>query len=437
MTVAAKTAALESPSTNPPATSSKNSHRRRRWWRWLVGGFVALVLFVAFLPTLAALPMFRSLLFSAVFRGLNERVTVDRLSLGWFSPIRAGGVQLHGDEGSTPALAIDEIAGDASLWKIITGKELGEFQILQPQVFVQFDESGSNWGRLIKELHGTPKLDKAVRLKIVDAKVSLQGASSPQPWSLDKLSTSVAFSPAIANSYGVPLIQGDKLTLLNKAELTPELCNDLLKYIVPSLAGVAKTSGQVSLEVDEYLWPIGKPSEANVKGRLTLHSVDMGPGSIADSLAGAMQGLNLPASLKVAQDDTVTFWVENGRVHHQDFAFGLIDLQPDRLIRTHGSVGFDQTLDVVIDMPIIGSAYLPEGPLRESLMKKNLTIEVGGTLQAATTKFRLPADADFSPALKAVGDFWKRRQEQIRDKPQQRGLLRNRRKADDSTAPKQ
>jgi hypothetical protein len=188
--------------------------------------------------------------------------------------------------------------------------------------------------------------------------------------------------------------------------------------------------------VDQYSWPIGKPDAANVKGQLTLHSVDMGPGAIADSLSGVTQGLNLPASLKVAQDDTVTFWIEKGRVHHKDFAFGLIDLQPDRLIRTHGSVGFDQTLDVVIDMPVIGSAYLPEGDLRDALMKKNLTIEVTGTLQAAKPKLRLPADTDLSPVLKGIGDLLERRQERLRENPPQRpGILRNRRRTGEESKP--
>jgi hypothetical protein len=107
-------------------------------------------------------------------------------------------------------------------------------------------------------------------------------------------------------------------------------------------------------------------------------------------------------------------------------------LQPDRLIRTEGSVGFDQTLDMVVDMPIVGSAYLPEGALRDALMKKNLTIEITGTLQAAKPKLRMPEGVDLSPVMKTFGDLMERRQERLRENPQPRpGILRNRRRGSD------
>ncbi len=408
--------------------SALMSPKRRYWLRWLAGALAVFTFLVAFLPTIAAWPMFRGLLFGVLFRGLNERVSVDHLSLGWFSSIYAEGVRLQGDSNQRPALSIDKVAGNTTLWNILTGKELGEFHVVQPEIFVQFDENGSNWGRLIKELHGTPKLDRAVKIKIVDAKVLLQGSSSPQPWALDKLNANIAFSPAIANPHGVPLIEGSKLSLLRETELTPEMCNDLLKYIVPSFAGVARASGRVSLEINDYVWPIGKPDTAKVEGRLTLHSVDVSPGSITDSLAGALQGMKLPTSLKVAQDDIVSFWIEQGRVYHKDFAFGLIDLQPDRLVRTHGSVGFDQTLDVVIEMPVIGSAYLPEGALRDALMQKSLTFELKGTFQDMQPRLRLPADGNLTPVLKTLGDLLERRQDKLRENPPRPGILRNRRR---------
>jgi hypothetical protein len=411
--------------------------RKRRWLRWLCGVFVALVLFIIFLPTLAALPIFRGALFSVLFPSLQQRVTLDELSLGWFSPIRAGGVRLQGDEGKTPALAIREIAGSATLWQMLTGGELGEFQISEPAVFVEFDQTGSNWERLIQEIHGSPQLDRTVKLKITDAKVSLQGPESPAPWSLDKLSTNVSFSPAVANKHGVPLIEGDKLVLLDKTELTPEICNDLLKYIVPAFAGVTRASGRVSLAIDDYSWPIGKPNEANVKGRLILHSVQMGPGAITSAMAkAALEGVKLPESMTVAQEDTVEFSIENGRVHHREFAFGLVDFQPDRLVRTHGSVGFDQTLDLHVQAPIPGAALLGEGTVRDALMKQVINVDFGGTLQQPTWKLGLNGGSGLDPSQvrNAIGDILERRRERLQETPPRPGLLRNRRRGGDDAA---
>ncbi|MCC7083985.1 MAG: hypothetical protein IT427_03135 [Pirellulales bacterium] len=427
--------AAESSNASRPTAAVAPPKRRRRWFRWVCGLTVGLILLVIFLPSLAALPMFRGLLFSALFRGLNERVTVDQLSLGWFAPVRAGGVRLQGDQGKPPALAIDEIAGNSTLWNMLTRGELGEFRVDAPQVFLQFDQDGSNWERLIKQFHGAPKLDRSIKLNIVDAKILLQGPTSPAPWSLDKINTHVDFSPAIANSLGVPLITGDKLALLHEAELTPELCNDLLKYIVPSLAGVTTASGRVSLDIDKYSWPVGKPDAANLTGRLTLHSVEIGPGVVTSALAkAAWQGIKIPTSMTVAQNDTVEFWIENGRVHHRDFAFGLIDWQPDRLVRTHGSVGFDQTLDLHMRAPIPGAALLPENALRESLMKQEINVDFGGTLGQPTWNVRLPGGIDLTPARKALGDAFERRRERIQNNPQRPGLFHNRRRGGDESS---
>jgi hypothetical protein len=249
------------------------------------------------------------------------------------------------------------------------------------------------------------------------------------------LNTNVAFSPAVANSHGVPLIEGDKLVLMDNTELTPEICNDLLKYIVPTFAGVTRAAGRVSLEIDAYSWPIGKPDKADVKGRLILHSVEIGPGAITSTLAkAALEGVNLPNSMKVAKDDTVEFSIENGRVRHREFAFGLIDFQPDRLVHTHGSVGFDQSLDLHVEAPIPGAALLGEGAVRDTLMKQTINADFSGTLQQPTIKFGLNGGNGIDPLQvpKAIGNIFERVREHRQENPTRPGLLRNRRRGGDA-----
>jgi hypothetical protein len=421
---------LSSARTSEPIATPK---RKRRWLRWLSALFVGLVLLVIFLPTLAALPIFRGALLAVLFPSLKQRVALDELSLGWFSPIRAGGIRLQGDEGKTPALTIRKISGNATLWQMLTGGELGEFQIAEPAVFVEFDQSGSNWERLIKEIHGSPKLDRTLKLQITDAKVSLQGPQSPQPWSLDKLNTNVAFSPAVANSHGVPLIEGDKLVLMNNTELTPEICNDLLKYIVPTFAGVTRTSGRVSLAIDDYSWPIGKPDEASVQGELTLHSVEIGPGTIASSLVTKVPGMNLPNTFKVVRDDVVPFWIENGRVYHKNFAIGLLDGQTEPLVATEGSVGFDQSLDVVAKVHLPFSKEAPEGTIRNVLANTTFTVALGGKFDSLQLK--LVPNGELTPLVNGAGDLIKRIQERNRENPDRPGLFRNRRRGNRDNPP--
>src|SRR5262249_27553807 len=219
-------------------------------------------------------------LLNLAFSRVNTQATVGELSLSWLSPIVMGDLKLQPENTDRAALSVPHIAGDLSLWRLLWGHNLGGFRITQPELYIHFDREGTNITRLIRGLAAISVSNRAAEFEISDGRLLLQGQSSTQPWPIDGVNLSLALSPASESAAGVPTIHGQQARLLNQVDLTPEMCNDLLKFITPPLFQATRTSGKVSLELDQFNWPLGKPDAAQLAGRLTLHSVEVVPGPI-------------------------------------------------------------------------------------------------------------------------------------------------------------
>ena len=155
-------------------------------------------------------------------------------------------------------------------------------------------------------------------------------------------------------------------------ELTPEMCNDLLKFITPPLFQATRTSGKVSLELDQFSWPLGKPDAAQLNGRLTLHSVDVVPGPVTQLLNSILQNKAAPLALQIAKDDVVAFNMHDGRVYHENLTFRLAAMQVELLVHSHGSVGLDESLDwfVEFQFPGLEAADLTGHPFMKLLSQQ-------------------------------------------------------------------
>ena len=123
--------------------------------------------------------------------------------------------------------------------------------------------------------------------------------------------------------------------LVQKVQINPEMCGSALQYIAPVLAGVTTAQGAFSIDLDDCRIPIGDLRKANIVGRITVHSVVIGPGPMIRELAMFMSR-EAPAQLQ--RESVVPFQMVNGRVYHKD-----LELQfPDITIRSSGWVGLDQ-----------------------------------------------------------------------------------------------
>ena len=92
--------------------------------------------------------------------------------------------------------------------------------------------------------------------------------------------------------------------------------------------------------------PIGDLKKANATGRLTIHSMAIGPGRMTHELATFLSR-ETPAQLR--NESVVPFQVVNGRVYHKDLEL----IFPDLTIRSSGSIGLiDDTMDITVQMPV-------------------------------------------------------------------------------------
>jgi len=170
---------------------------------------------------------------------------------------------------------------------------------------------------------------------------------------------------------------------IEKAQLTPEMCNLGIKYVVPVLADVTWVKGAMSLELDECRIPLDTPQDAHVVGRLEIEAVESGlQKGISDQVVAIVSRLDLarvPESVKLAQNSIVEFRVADGRIEHRDLAFGLPGINEDLVITTNGTVGMDSSLDLVATLPPFGE-WLGEGPIGQAMRSQRLSLPVTGTL---------------------------------------------------------
>ncbi|HEY2787381.1 MAG TPA: hypothetical protein VGJ05_20665 [Fimbriiglobus sp.] len=166
--------------------------------------------------------------------------------------------------------------------------------------------------------------------------------------------------------------------VIDRAKLTPAICADALGYVLPAIANAAKAEGLVSFDLTECRVPLDDPTKAAMKGTLTLHEVKVGPGPVAKEIAGLLGATDV--TLTLANEQPVGVHIEGGRVYHDNLS---IDVR-GYAVKTNGSVGFDGTLNLVVDLPLpsklIDSAIGNRPILKDALAKKRIRVTLGGTL---------------------------------------------------------
>ena len=372
---------IPKPGGSPVATGNqaKSPRKPRRWLRWTIAVASVILLVIFFLPNVVALPIFRQRLLDSVASRINAKATVGRLSLAWFSPVDAGEFTLQPDDSDRAALKIDQINGDTSLARLLFSQSLGNYRFVQPELYVEFDREGTNIGRLLRALAGATLVNRPAGVEVESGRLVLRGKNSPQPWTADKLNLKFDFIPAVQSQSGVSELRGGKTQLLQEMELTPDLCNELLQFVIPILARTTRVSGRISLELDQYNWPLGKSSATELKGHLTLHSVEAGAGELPRSIAELVAPGIADGTVEIAKEDVVPFSMHSGRVYHENLAFSLAGIQAT----SHGSVGLDESLDwfVEVEVPALEAVDATQHPILKALSQQRPTLHFTGRLQ--------------------------------------------------------
>ena len=158
--------------------------------------------------------------------------------------------------------------------------------------------------------------------------------------------------------------------------INPRMCDSALQYVAPVLAGVTSAEGRFSIELDGGRIPLGNFSAGELAGRMTVDSIQVGPGPLVRELAVVL-GYESPA--KIARDSVISFRMVDGRVYHRDLELVF----PDLTIRTYGSVGIgpaDRSLAIMAEMPIPPKLLRRHALLDTALRNQTIRLPIGGTL---------------------------------------------------------
>ena len=353
--------------------------RKRKIRRWIIGLVVGVLLLIVAAPYLAGMRPFRDMILRAALPPLDGTATARSASLGWFSPICFEGIEIRSPDGE-PVVSIDRFQGDRPLWRLLFGAgDLGRFEIQRPRLAVVATEQGTN----LREVFGTeepPRIDTdklpevSVQVAVSDAGFSFLGRGATEPWSVEGINVVLGYRPSAASSSGGPELVVEPVRVFDRTPITPQMCDDLLKYIAPVLAEATDVSGQVSIELDAWCVPLADLHQGHGSGRMTIHTVQLGAGPLVRQLAEA---LGLPPSVRLVDHSVIDFEMAGGRVHHRGLKFGL----PNLSVSTHGSVGLDQSLDLVAEITLAGQLTGDRsGPVIDFLQGKTLPVPIKGTL---------------------------------------------------------
>lgn len=370
---------------------------RRRWGRRLLVALtlvvLAALLVVGAAPYVIAHSNLRNAIVRAALRDMRGTITSGSAKLGWLSPIEFHEIEIR-DQADQPVLSIDAFRSDLPLWRLAFLRDnLGTFRCENPYAHVVVRPDGSNFKEVFArperdqdepdkptKLDGLPKLDVALRIK--DATISLARVDSdtapvdeqhdPGRWLARGINLTAGIERAVDDPTKAELYVQPGM-LIDQAVITPDVCHTWLKYVAPLLAGATTTEGSFSIDLDEWRVPLDHPEAGRLGGRFIIHSLNTTPGRVGQAIA---EFLRVPATVVSANESVVDFRMHDGRVHHRDLKLVLGGLP----VETRGSVGLDQTLDLLAKVTLPEFAN-QEAPVRRAISGRTIEIPIGGTLQ--------------------------------------------------------
>ena len=174
------------------------------------------------------------------------------------------------------------------------------------------------------------------------------------------------------------------VTLFDKQKLTPEVSDELLHLVAPTLGDLTGVHGEFSLSLDKFRIPLGVSGKEIAKkvemsGKLNLHHISASAKApvleATVKVLADMYGKKPSEIVRIIEDAEVRFQVRDGRIYHEGLRFGLPDIVPDLAVSSGGSVGLDHSLDIVLEVPriVVPGRTAPAGPKATAPVKLRVT----------------------------------------------------------------
>ena len=202
----------------------------------------------------------------------------------------------------------------------------------------------------------------------------IDGIAQTSPIDLNVSEGRVNLTPHLTFSDQGSVLTVEPGQIAQRIRISPRMCAGALQYIAPPLAGVATAEGTFSIEMENCRVPLDDPSKGDLSGRMIVHAVSIGPGPLIRELATA---LGFGKTAQLSRESVVPFRMVEGRVYHRDLELVF----PEVTMKTYGSVGLDQSLALMVEMPIPAKWRTGNPILDNAVQNKTIRIPIGGSLQ--------------------------------------------------------
>lgn len=191
-------------------------------------------------------------------------------------------------------------------------------------------------------------------------------------------------SPVIDFRSDQPQLIMSPTRIIDQVALTEVTAREWLKYVAPLVADSTSAQGVVTLDMENLKMPLLDPMDLQAQGAIQLDNVVLGAGPLAEQLIATVEQLR--AILRPESRDRdfrtwlrlnrqqIPFIVRDQQVYHENVTMVINDIT----VITQGSVGFDQSLNMLAEIPIDDS-WIEGRPLLAGLRGQRLRIPIGGT----------------------------------------------------------
>lgn len=398
----------------PPLTPPPSAwFRRRNILIVLILGMLALTVVVSLLPSVIASRLVINPLLARMLSN-DLQAEVGDVSLGWFSPLVVEALQVDGNPGGE-IFRIEKIETQRTLLGLLTNrKRIGRVQIEQPTVNLTVLEEGTNFQALIKALTPT---DRSKEKKIIDTeleawisglRLDIRKGEQTKPL----LATSLAdFSLFYSVVNDGPQLSLEQSVILDHADLTPELFEYGLQFVLPIVADATAIDGQISLTANSAHLPLHSILDFDADAVVTIHAVGVEAKSplikkISSTLAKIFRGPEVTRVLLVDGSE-IHVSVEDRFVRHEGVRFGLPQIDPELVLETSGTVGFDRSLDLMLNVPVPMQLLLsnPDQFAEGTSKIRSFSVPIKGTIDEPVIEWSA-AKSELLTLLSIASESW-------------------------------
>ncbi|MAT13871.1 MAG: hypothetical protein CMJ46_01215 [Planctomyces sp.] len=233
------------------------------------------------------------------------------------------------------------------------------------------------------KLYGLPVGPAELSLQLDDKIVRVE------PISLQVAEGRVNLSPHVRFDQSSPTLHLDPSRVADNIRLTPELCQQFLQYVAPMLSNVTQIEGHFSMDLSSAQIPILSPTNSDITGKLQVEKAEVRSGQMANQMMALVRQVKAILQKNTAPGNASggstwvmmpqqesEFRVTGGRVYHKRLEFQV----DDAVVFTTGSVGFDNSLNLVAEIPL-QEKWLGNNRLLQQMRGQIIRVPISGTLQ--------------------------------------------------------